>query len=131
MTLYNVHIYREMRFVFHRIEADTPEVAAAIARDKLTSDADDIDDCDGETFAALVDVVRDEQFEQSKTIDFEVERLRKAAPEMLDALKQVSLALAHHRHWQPSMIDHLRNITDAAIAKAIPPNVNQPERNQP
>ena len=40
MTSYNVHIYRKMRLVFGGIEADSPEAAAAIARDKLTSDAE-------------------------------------------------------------------------------------------
>src|SRR5271165_6053718 len=87
MTIYNVHIYREMRPVFGGIEADSPEAAAAIARDKLTSDADSIDDCDGETFAALVDVADDEEYKQSRTIDFEPERQRKAAPKLLSALK--------------------------------------------
>jgi len=89
MTIYNVHIYREMRLVFGGIEAGSPEAAAAIARDKLTSDADSIDDCDGETFAALVDVAGDEEYEQSRTIDFEPERQRKAAPALLAALKGV------------------------------------------
>ena len=28
MTLYNVHIYREVRLMFENIEADTPEAAA-------------------------------------------------------------------------------------------------------
>src|SRR5271157_120337 len=37
MTIYNVHIYREMRLVFGGIEADTQETAAAIARDKPES----------------------------------------------------------------------------------------------
>ena len=63
MTKYNVHIYREMRLTFDGIEADTPEAAAAIARDKPTGDADDIDDCDGENLAALVDVAGDEDYE--------------------------------------------------------------------
>src|SRR5262249_35138852 len=61
VTLYNVHLYREMRLKFERIEADTPEAAAAIARDKLTTDADNIDDCEGETFSALVDVIGDDE----------------------------------------------------------------------
>jgi hypothetical protein len=86
MTLYHVHIYREMKLLFNRIEADTPEAAAAIARDKPTDDADHIDDCDGENLAALVDVLGDEQYEKSVTIDFEAERLRKAAPRLLNAL---------------------------------------------
>src|SRR5436305_2984821 len=87
MTLYNVHLYREMRLVFERIEANSPEEAAAQARDRATADADDLADCDGETFAALVDVIGDTQFEHSVMIDFEPERLRKAAPALLEALK--------------------------------------------
>ena len=50
----------------------SPEAAANIARDGLTEDADDIDDCDGETFAALVDVVGDEDFTRSRIIDFDL-----------------------------------------------------------
>jgi hypothetical protein len=102
MTIYNVHIYREMRLVFGGIEADSPEAAAAIARDKLTSDADSIDDCDGETFAALVDVAGDPGsspgqalgYEQSRTIDFEPERQRKAAPKLLMAVLMAENYLA-------------------------------------
>jgi hypothetical protein len=90
MTLYTVHLYREMRLALERVEADTPEAAAAIARNRLTEDTDDISDCDGDTFAALVDVVGDEHYEQSRLIDFEAERLRKAAPELLAALEEVT-----------------------------------------
>jgi hypothetical protein len=85
--IYIVHIYREIKLRFDGVEADTPEAAAAIARDGLTEDADDIDDCDGEDFAALVDVAGDEEFEQSRTIDFEPERQRKASPKLLAALQ--------------------------------------------
>jgi hypothetical protein len=96
MTTYNVHIYREMKLLFSAITADTHEAAASIARDKPTGDADSIDDCDGETIAALVDMVGDENYSQSVTIDFESERIRKAAPKQLAALK-----LCHERlsHW--------------------------------
>jgi hypothetical protein len=90
MTTYNVHIYREMRLVFGGIEAASPEEAAAIARDKPTEDADEFDDeCDGETFYALVDVQGDEQHEQSRFIDFEPERLWLAAPKLLRACRMV------------------------------------------
>ncbi len=82
MTIFNVHIYREMRLVYGGIEANSHEEAAAIARDRLTDDADSIKDCDGETTAALVDVQGDEEYRHSRTIDFEEERLRKAAPKM-------------------------------------------------
>ena len=85
MTLYNVHIYREMRLVYGGIEADSHEAAAAIARDKPTDQADSIDDCEGETIAALVDVADDEEYEQTRLIEFEEERLRKAAPKLLTA----------------------------------------------
>jgi hypothetical protein len=71
MTLYNVHIYREMKLTFGGIEAESPEAAANIARDRLTEDADAIDDCDGDTFSALVDVAGDEDFSQSRLIDFD------------------------------------------------------------
>src|SRR5271169_1759482 len=94
MTIYNVHIYREMRLVFGGIEADSPEAAAVIARDKPTGDADSIDDCDGETFAALVDVAGDECYRHSRTIDFEPERQRKAAPKLLMAVLMAENYLA-------------------------------------
>ena len=89
MTTYNVHIYRVMRLVFGGIEADSHEAAASIARDKPTDQADSIDDCDGETLAALVDVHGDEEYEQSRIIDFEPERQRRAARKMLAALKDL------------------------------------------
>lgn len=68
MTIYNVHIIREMRLKFEGIEADTPEAAAVIARDKPTSEADDINDCEGESFSAVVDVEGDEDYVQSRFI---------------------------------------------------------------
>jgi hypothetical protein len=86
MTIYNVHIYREMRLYFPGIDAGTPEEAARIAADRLTGEAETVEDCDGESLAALVDVAGDEDFSQSVAIDFEPERQRKAAPELLDAL---------------------------------------------
>ena len=109
MTIYKCHIYREMKLRFDGIEADTPEAAAAIAHGKPTGDADDIDDCDGEDFAALVDVAGDEEYEQSRTIDFEPERQRKAAPKLLAALEAI-LPVAKTR-GTPS--------TSAGVATAI------------
>jgi hypothetical protein len=93
MTKFNVHIDREMRLVYGGIEADTHELAAAIARDRPTDQADSIDDCDGETFAALVDVAGDKEYRQTRLIDFEPERLRQAAPKLLAALKGALFAL--------------------------------------
>ena len=79
MKIFNVHIYREMRLVYSGIEAGSHEEAAAIARDKPTDEADSMDDCEGETFSALVDIQGDEDYEQSRDIDFEGEQMRKAA----------------------------------------------------
>jgi hypothetical protein len=89
MTHYNIHLYREVRLTYESIEADTAHAAAAIALDKSAGAADDIDDCDGEVFAALVDVAGDQQHNQSVTIDYEAERLRKSAAQLLEALVAV------------------------------------------
>jgi hypothetical protein len=86
MTLYHVHIYREMRLYFPAIEADSPKAAAQFAAGKPTGDAEYTEDCDGENIAALIDVDGDEQYSQSVTIDFEAGRLRKAAGDLLAAL---------------------------------------------
>ena len=83
MTLYTVYIYREMLLKFEGIEATTPEEAAEMACDKPTNDAEKIEDCEGKNIGALVDVVGDDQHEQSVTINFEPQRLRKAARELL------------------------------------------------
>ncbi len=87
MTYYIVHLYREMRLSFADIEAETAEAAAAIAREKATGEADDIEDCNGEESSALVDLAGDEDYRHSVTIDFEGERLRKAAPALLSTLE--------------------------------------------
>jgi hypothetical protein len=132
MTLYNVHLYREMRLFFPGIEAETPEAAAANARDRLTEDADDIRDCDGEDLGALVDVVGDDQYEQSLMIDFEAERLRKASPELREAIPPL-IGLVHRllpKHAQSdSTLDNLPEVIRgrAAIAKAATIE-NQPKR---
>lgn len=85
MTTYNVHIYREMKLRFDGIEADSHEAAASIARQKPTDQADSTDDCEGENIAALIDVVGDEEFAESRIIDFEPVRERQAAGKLLDS----------------------------------------------
>jgi hypothetical protein len=96
MTHYIVHLYREMRLSFADIEADTPEAAAALAREKPTGEADDIEDCNGEESSALVDLAGDEDYRHSVTIDFEGERIRKAAPALLAVLNRCTLLLADY-----------------------------------
>jgi hypothetical protein len=90
MKILAIHIYREMRLRFDSIEADTSEAAAEKAKHMLLEDAADFDECDGETFAALVDVQGDENYEHSRVIDFEAERHRKAAPKFLKAIEQMA-----------------------------------------
>jgi hypothetical protein len=89
MTKFNVHLYREMRLAFVGIEADTPEAAAAIVRGKPTEDADNIEDCEGENLAALVDFVDDQDYLRSVMVDFEGERQRRAAPKLLASLSAI------------------------------------------
>ena len=97
MTMYHIHLYRVMRLYFPCIEACTPEEAARIAADRPTQEAFDTEDCDGDNLAALIEVAGDNEFTQSVTIDFEPERLRKAVPELLDALVQTNAML--HMLW--------------------------------
>jgi len=132
MTLYNVHIYREMRLKYEGIQAATPEQAAEIAGDKPTGDADEIEDCEGYTSTALVDVVGDEEYQHSRWIDFEPERLRNAAPLLLEALdcllaQTVDQDLKYGIGLSEGEED-ARAKALAAIAKATTPPTNQPER---
>jgi hypothetical protein len=100
-----------MRLVFDGIEAETPETAAAIARDMLTRDAVEIDDCEGMTLSALVDVDGDEECEHSVVIDFEEERQRKAAPVLLAACRMV---VARWEHGD--LAEAARACSDAIVA---------------
>ncbi len=121
MTTYNIHIYRVMRLVYGGIEADSHEVAATIARDKPTDQADSIDDCDGETIAALVDVAGDEEYEQTRLIDFEPERQRRVAPKLLAALQAFieADALAEECHeWKWEDLEPAFRLARDAIAEA-------------
>lgn len=120
MTIYNVHLYREMRLRFDGIEADSPEAAAAAARNLTLEDADVVDECDGADFAALVDVAGDEEYGQSVTVDFEGEVLRKSAPDLLAALTLARQALNTAPRFRVGDTDSYRiaSVVDAAIAKA-------------
>jgi hypothetical protein len=127
MTLYNVHIYREMRLVYEGVEAETHEAAATIARDKPTGDADGIDDCEGESFSALVDVQGDEDYAQSRMIDFETERQRKAARKLLAALESLAdqadedCPEEHRsRHFRDALEEARDAIADAEAAGIVP-----------
>jgi hypothetical protein len=107
MTKYDVHIYREIKLRFDGIEADSMEAAADKARQAATADADDIDECDGQTFCALVDVAGDEQYHHSRFIDFEPQRLLDAAPHLLDALRTV-VAMEYDRDAESRNFDDER-----------------------
>jgi hypothetical protein len=127
MTLYNVHLYREMRLTYGGIEATSHEEAAQIARDRATDDADALEDCDGETFAARVDVAGDEDFRQSRTIEFEPERQRRAARagaresqsviDLVAALDTIA-ALCNSPHWTAEHRWRIERIASTTIDKA-------------
>ena len=134
MNQYNVHIYREMRLVYGGIEAATHEQAAAIARTRPTDQADSIDDCEGETFAALVDVQGDEDYDESRIIDFEAERQRRAAPRLLAALQAFveADALAEECHeWKWENLEHAFELAREAIAEAESAGILQAEAISP
>ena len=125
-NMYNVHIYREMKLRFDGIEADTHDTAAGIAREKPTDEANSIDDCEGVTLAALVDVAGDEEYGKSRMIDFDEERQRKAAHAMLATLQSLAEL---RRKWRSEdagetidsieYMDRLDSLDlDAAIAEA-------------
>lgn len=90
MPKYNVHLYREMRLLFENYEAETPEQAAKLVGDELTSNADDILCCEGLNLSALVDVAGDEEFSGSVTIVFDAQRSIDAKPKLLAALKNLA-----------------------------------------
>jgi len=90
MNIYNVHIYREMRLYFPRIHAESHEAAARIAAEKCTDEADDVEDCQGETLTALVDVQGDVEYRYTRIIDFEPTLLRDHAEELLRAVEALT-----------------------------------------
>ena len=120
MTIYNVHIYREMRLRFDGIEAESPDQAAEKARDLHFDDADDWSDCEGESLAALIDVAGDEEYSQSITIDFEVPQQLKAASKLLAALEflQATLKLRHLDEASDDEVEEALDIGDAVVAIA-------------
>ena len=112
MTIYNMHIYREMRLVFGGIEADSHEAAAAIARDKPTDQADSIDDCDGETLAALVDVAGDEEYQHIPDHRLRARAGTQGRLELLDACRMVVA------RWERGDLAEAARACSAAIAEA-------------
>jgi hypothetical protein len=120
-TTYNVHIYREMRLYYSGIAADSPEAAARIAAEKPTDQAETVNDSDGDTLAALIDVEGDAHFAQSSAIDFEPVRLQKAAASLFDTVLNVK-RLAEKSGDQEAdpfaLLDLIAYEVHAAIAKA-------------
>ena len=85
--MFTVHLYREMRLTFHGIVSDSPCEAAELVRTFPTGDASEIEDCNGQDFGALVDLVGDDDFEQSVLIDFEKVNELSATPEIIEAVR--------------------------------------------
>ena len=68
MTIYTVHLYREMRLVYRDIEAGTPQEAARFASAKATDDAETADDCEGLAFSSLVDPEGGDPSDESRLV---------------------------------------------------------------
>jgi len=102
-TTYHVHVYREMRLYFPGIKAASAEAAARVAAQKPTDKAETIEECDGETIAALVDVEGDAEYAHSRIVDFEPARLRTAASGLFSALSRFEAAW---RGWADDMRRH-------------------------
>lgn len=71
MPKFHVHLYHEMRLYFHGIEADTPRDAVTIADARQSNHAEAVEDCDGATISALVDVDGDDDYEHSQMLDLD------------------------------------------------------------
>jgi hypothetical protein len=118
MPTYNVHLYREMRLPFLGIEADTPEQAAKMVAEYPSEKAASYEDCEGENFSVLVDLVGDTDYSQSVTID--LNPMKSAAQELYDALTAASHALKSYQYGNasPDLAEAVSKNADAILAKA-------------
>ena len=111
MPTFNVHIFREMRIPYQDIEADSPQAAAESCRDFPCEMGCDPVDCDGQTFAARVDV-QGVGNTPSHLIYFEPERQRRAAPKLLAACRMIV------DRWEHGDLAEAARACSAAIAAA-------------
>jgi hypothetical protein len=118
MPTFNVHLYREMWLFFPGIEADTPEQAAKLVAEKPTDEAEYTDDCEGATTSALVDLVGDEDYSESVTID--LDPVKAAAQELYETLTAASHALKSYQYGNasPDLAETVSKKADAILAKA-------------
>jgi hypothetical protein len=113
MPTYKVHIYREMRIVYQDVQAPTPEAAAESGRDFPSDAGCDPVDCDGQTFAAVVDPLDAHgRHGRSQDILFEEGRLRLAAPQLLAACRMVV------ERWEHGDLAAAARACSAAVAEA-------------
>jgi hypothetical protein len=115
MTTYDVRLHREILITFRDIEADSPEDAASTARGYATNQIDRIDDCDD--LSARVDVTPGDVYHPPVFIDFEGERCRKAAPQLLAALKYALEFLEANDDSEDDITSRISAVR-AAIAEA-------------
>jgi hypothetical protein len=108
---FNVHVYREMRLYFPDIQAAATEEAAGIALNLPTDEASTVDDCDGRTFAALVDLVGDRDYRHSRTINTEEGKLADKARQMVELLAKCVALLEQHTS-EPAQQETIQEIKD-------------------
>ncbi|MGE3818899.1 MAG: hypothetical protein AB7I30_05645 [Isosphaeraceae bacterium] len=134
MTKYNVHLYREMKLCFQDIEADSPEQAAQTCRDFPEDEACGAAvDCDGETFAALVDTQGDPDYSQTVLIAFGPERARSAVHQLMEALDYVraTLRLRHLDEASDGEVEEALTMAEAALSDANPDDSPPPSAPSP
>jgi hypothetical protein len=89
-----------MRLVYTGIKANSLEHAARIGSGKPTSEADEVEDAEGRTFATLVDVDGDTEYAQSRCIDTEDGRLLDMVPQLLRFLSDfLAVSYAGNDFW--------------------------------
>ena len=125
MTIHNIHIYREMRLVFAGIEADTPQQAAKIAYERTTSEADRVEDCEGDSLAAVVDTLNAAgEIESETPVDFTIQRKLDAFHRLLPAAE---LVLAR---WETGDLAEAVRMLDDSVAEANA-SLNRGSRSHP
>jgi hypothetical protein len=121
---FNVHVYREMRLYFPDIQAETTEAAAAIAIDLPTGEASLIDDCDGRTLGALIDLVGDSEYRHSRMIDTQESKLADKACQVVELLAKCAVLLEQHaseraREAIQEIKDLLANVSSSDLEAPI------------
>jgi hypothetical protein len=121
MNSYDIYLHREILITFRDVKAESPEDAAGTACGFATNEIDSVVDCDN--LSARVDVADGDGYHRPVTIDFQPERLRRAAPALLAACRMVV------ERWERGDLAEAARACSAAVAEAE--NVTSPACGDP